>query len=649
MRTTHRTPVPRRPARREVRRAGSPPGSRWPAVLTVATAVLGSLVAGGLGHPASAAGPAPAEAVLGSMTLDQQVGEVFMVGTPATSTSSAVVSAVRDRHVGSVILTGRSRVGVAATNQTAAGLQALATTSTTAGAKLLIAADQEGGQVQVLQGPGFSAIPSALSQGQQSPDALRRSAGTWGQQLWSAGVNVDLAPVLDTVPSPAAAPGNAPIGAYGREYGYTPQAVADHGTAFAQGMADAQVITSGKHFPGLGRVAGNTDTTAGVTDTVTTRSDAYLQPFATAVRAGMPMLMMSSAYYSRIDPQSPAAFSSTVIDGMVRGDLGFHGVVISDDLGDAQQVAAWSPGDRAVRFLRAGGDLVLTVDAAQLPAMYDSVLSLARSDAGFRARVREAALRVLQLKQTRGFLHSTAPSDPAGTLTGGRVLPSGQWLMSPDGSHGLALQDDGNLVAYGPGYRPLWYSGTYGHPGAVLTMQEDGNAVLYASDGTPLWNSGTYGEPGARLVVQNDGNVVVHPSDGSVAWYSGWDRTGLTAGQGLEVGQQVTSPDGRFWLRLEQSGDLVVWAADGRRVFTAGSQGADQVVDQPDGNLVAYRPDGVAVWSSGTYGRGASRLAVQDDGNVVLYLSDGRVSWCTGWDGGGNASGPSTGTVVPVG
>jgi len=120
-------------------------------------------------------------------------------------------------------------------------------------------------------------------------------------------------------------------------------------------MADAQVITAGKHSPGLGRVAGNTDTTSGVTDTVTTRSDAYLQPFAAAVQAGMPMLMTSSAYYSRIDPQQPAAFSSTVIDGMVRGDLGFRGVVVSDDLANARQVAAWAPGDRAVLFLRAGG------------------------------------------------------------------------------------------------------------------------------------------------------------------------------------------------------------------------------------------------------------------------------------------------------
>jgi len=150
------------------RRAGSPSaGRRWPAAVAVAATVLGTLAVGGAAHPARAAGPAPAEAVLASMTLDQQVGEVFMVGTPATAVSAATVSAVRDRHVGSVILTGRSSQGVSAVNRMAAGLQDLATTSTTAGARLLIAADQEGGQVQVLRGTGFSTIPSALAQGRQ--------------------------------------------------------------------------------------------------------------------------------------------------------------------------------------------------------------------------------------------------------------------------------------------------------------------------------------------------------------------------------------------------------------------------------------------------------------------------------------------------
>jgi GH25 family lysozyme M1 (1,4-beta-N-acetylmuramidase) len=114
--------------------------------------------------------------------------------------------------------------------------------------------------------------------------------------------------------------------------------------------------------------------------------------------------MMSTAYYSRIDPGNPAAFSSTIVTGMVRGDLGFDGVVISDDLGQAAQVRAWTPADRAIKFLNAGGDMVLTVDPAVLPAMYNAVLQKTTVDSAFKSRVDASALRVLTAKQNRGLL-----------------------------------------------------------------------------------------------------------------------------------------------------------------------------------------------------------------------------------------------------
>jgi beta-N-acetylhexosaminidase len=116
---------------------------------------------------------------------------------------------------------------------------------------------------------------------------------------------------------------------------------------------------------------------------------------------------MSLAYYSRLDPKNPAAFSPFVVSRVLRGDLGFRGVVISDDLADARQVTGWSPGARAVKFLSAGGDLVLAVDPAVLPAMYHAVLTKAQEDAPFRAKVDASALRVLKLKEKRGLVQGT--------------------------------------------------------------------------------------------------------------------------------------------------------------------------------------------------------------------------------------------------
>jgi beta-N-acetylhexosaminidase len=332
------------------------------------------------------------------MSLPERIGQLFMVDCPSAGATAATTAAVTAYHVGSVILDHNSDLGVARTAAVTARLQALVPS----GPKLFVATDQEGGQVQRLRGPGFSAIPSALEQGQVAPGRLQDQTRVWAAQLHAAGVNVDLAPVLDTVP--AGFGDNPPIGDFEREYGHDPQTVGAHGVAVLRGLAAAGVDATAKHFPGLGRVTGNTDTSSGVTDTVTTRDDPYLRPFAAAIRAGVPFVMVSTAFYSKIDPHHPAAFSKKIVTGLLRDRLGFRGVIVSDDLGAAQQVAGYAVGARAVRFIAAGGDMVLTVDATQVPAMTAAVLARAQRDPAFRARVDAAALTVLQAKQHAGLL-----------------------------------------------------------------------------------------------------------------------------------------------------------------------------------------------------------------------------------------------------
>jgi beta-glucosidase-like glycosyl hydrolase len=377
-----------------------------PLVLGGAAVLAGVFVAGPGATPraaAAAVNPSAASTAFKAMTEAQRIGQLFMVGTPATGLASQTVTDIQTYHVGNVILTGRSSAGVAATAAVSAAAQAKANGPATAGVPLFISTDQEGGQVQVLSGTGFSTIPSGLTQGGYAPSTLRADARTWGTQLKSAGVNVNLAPVLDTVPSAAFAPQNKPIGYYQREYGFDPSTVSTEGNSFAQGMADAGIAATVKHFPGLGRVTANTDTSSGVTDTQTTRYDSYVQPYADAVNQGVPIVMVSLAYYSKIDPNNPAAFSSTVINGMIRGDLGFTGVVMSDSLG-ATQVSPWAPADRALNFFNAGGDLALMNDPSLLPAMYNAVLAKANSDATFKSKVDASAMRVLTAKQNRGLL-----------------------------------------------------------------------------------------------------------------------------------------------------------------------------------------------------------------------------------------------------
>jgi beta-N-acetylhexosaminidase len=334
--------------------------------------------------------------VLARLPLAARVGQLLMVGVPATGASDAALRQLARYQVGGVILTGRSYAGIPATAALTARLRA-----TVRGVPPLVATDQEGGAVQVLKGPGFALIPSARSQGRLAPADLRARARTWGGQLRAAGVLLDLAPVADTVPVGAV---NPPIGHFDRQYGSDPATVAAHATAFAAGLAEAGVTPTVKHFPGLGRVTANTDVSSGVTDRTTTRTDPYLGPFRTAIRAGHPFVMMSSAVYTRIDPARPAVFSPVVVTGLLRGDLHFDGVVMSDDLGAARQVSAVPAGDRAVRFVAAGGDLVLTVTPATLPAMFTALYDRATRDPAFRAAVDRSAGRILLAKQRLGLL-----------------------------------------------------------------------------------------------------------------------------------------------------------------------------------------------------------------------------------------------------
>jgi beta-N-acetylhexosaminidase len=343
--------------------------------------------------------PTPTDPLAG-MTLQQKVGQLFMVGTQATTADPTTVKAVTSLHVGNVFLAGRSHAGTAATAGIVKQFTALATPDATAGLPLFVGTDQEGGEVQVLNGPGFDDMPSAVQQGTMAPDALKADATRWGSQLKASGVNMNLAPVVDLLPSPQFAPQNPPIGGFDRQYGYTPEAITSHADAFRGGMDTSGVVPVIKHFPGLGNVTENTDTNSGVTDTVTTATSPSVGVFKTEIEHDARAVMVSTAIYTQLDPSAPAAFSSKIVTGLLRGTLGFTGVVMTDDLSAAQQVASWSPGDRAVLAIEAGVDIVLVSAVPSMAApMVNAVVAKAQSDPAFAKLVDAAARRVVDLKR----------------------------------------------------------------------------------------------------------------------------------------------------------------------------------------------------------------------------------------------------------
>ena len=360
--------------------------------------------------PTAAASPAPSatatatatDGALAGWSLEEKVGQLMMVGVDAQAPKQSSNEAVDTHHVGNIFIAGRTTAGSQATQKVISSFTSKVGPGTTHATPMLVATDQEGGEVQVLAGSGFSDIPSALDQSAQPRDQLVASARTWGKELADVGVNMNLAPVADLVDIARPA-SNEPIGRWGREYGHDAATVSSQAGAFAEGMQASKVIPTYKHFPGLGRVKDNTDTSAGVVDSTTTRSadTAVSVIFGAAIAAGAPVIMVSSATYSLIDPSAPAVFSSTIVTDMLRREMGFSGVVITDDVSAAVQVQSVAAGDRAVQAIRAGCDIVLaSADPTVAADMVKALISTARSDPAFAARVDESATRVLNLKKS---------------------------------------------------------------------------------------------------------------------------------------------------------------------------------------------------------------------------------------------------------
>ncbi|SEB95099.1 beta-N-acetylhexosaminidase [Paramicrobacterium humi] len=337
--------------------------------------------------------PSPTPDPIAGMSLRQKVAQLFMVGTHVGSADATALAAVRDDGVGGVFLHGPAPESIDAVAQ----LVGRFTQADSSKLPLWVATDQEGGQVQVLHGSGFDAIPSALEQGRLSPADLRRNAAQWGAQLKRAGVTMNLAPVADIVPAGSAG-SNPPIGALEREYGGDEQSVAAGAGAFAEGMRTAGIIPTLKHFPGLGHVTTNTDFASGVTDDVVSASSPDVDVYRTLLGEGPAVVMMSTAIYAKIDKSAPAAFSPAVVS-VLRDDVGFGGVVMTDDLSAATQVSAWSPAQRAILAIEAGVDLVLISSTPSIyPEMRDAVLQRATDDPAFAHKVDAAARRIAQAK-----------------------------------------------------------------------------------------------------------------------------------------------------------------------------------------------------------------------------------------------------------
>ncbi|HEY6780369.1 MAG TPA: glycoside hydrolase family 3 N-terminal domain-containing protein, partial [Thermoleophilaceae bacterium] len=306
------------------------------------------------------------------LPLRAAVGQVLISSFDGTSAPDYIRRRLRERQTAGVILFGQNastRTGFRVIGRAVQGVS---------GRSALVAVDQEGGEIRILP----FAPPVAAQPQQGPPAAVRRQARAAGRSLRAAGVNVNLAPVADVAVGPTAA-------LAGRAFPGDAEAVSARVRASVRGLHDAGVAATAKHFPGLGGAVTNTDDGPATVDLLEGELERRdLPPFRAAIAAHVPLIMLSHALYPATDRHHIASQSHAIATDLLRDELGFDGVTVTDSI-EAQAVLDRSGvATAAERSLAAGADLILMTGSGSWNQVYPRLLARARRDPTFRAQVR---------------------------------------------------------------------------------------------------------------------------------------------------------------------------------------------------------------------------------------------------------------------
>jgi beta-N-acetylhexosaminidase len=305
-----------------------------------------------------------------------------VMGTLVAPPSPRFLARIRSGKMGGVILLGNGWLTRSTATRVTSLLQRAACTR---GEPLLIAVDQEGGLVRRLAWAPPTEAPAEMS----SPSTARDQAAGAAESLRSVGIDVDFAPVVDTPSSSSNFLGSR---AFSRSRSWN----AKLARSFVGGMQANGIAATAKHFPGLGLAGGNTDNGRIVIGAAAWKVRQDLLPFESAVKAGVKLVMLSTAIYPKLDPsREPAAFSSRIVHGLLRKALGFKGVTVTDSL---TAPAAEAIPHTATRAMLAGSDLLIVGAESASERGYSTLVADAAGSARLQARLTQAAARIRALK-----------------------------------------------------------------------------------------------------------------------------------------------------------------------------------------------------------------------------------------------------------
>lgn len=325
-----------------------------------------------------------------SIDVRQAAGQILVGGFSGTTVAAPFADLVTRGLVGGAILFSRNLVDLGQTRSLVDALASLPAPDD----PLLLAVDQEGGRVQRLRAP-FPELPPMRAFGTARRKTLALRAGSLlGKSLRALGFHQDYAPVLDVDSNPD----NPVIG--DRAFSRDPNAVARLGAAFIDGLQTEGIAACGKHFPGHGDTDEDSHLELPRLSHGRERLDAVeLVPFRAAVRVEVAAIMTAHILFPALDPDVPATLSEKVLEPLLRHELGFHGVIVSDDLEMKAVADHYGIEDSAVRAVRAGCDQLLICHQPELVARAHAALVAAveRGDLA-KSRLFEAADRVRALK-----------------------------------------------------------------------------------------------------------------------------------------------------------------------------------------------------------------------------------------------------------
>lgn len=341
------------------------------------------------------------------MTLEERVGQLFMVNLEQLDTrkgnyyefkkcTKTMKAALQEIPVGGVILFSRNIARIKQTRNLISGLQDTSVTP------LFVAVDEEGGDVaRIASNPKMktTVFPSAEEIGKtQDGDYVYEMGRTIAREIRLLGFNVDFAPVADVKTSKL----NTEIG--NRSFGGDPDQVADLVSAFVQGCQERGVSATLKHFPGQGASDGDThQENVDIDRSITKLRKTDFVPFQAGIKSGADFVMVSHISVSRVtETREPASLSELVMRTILRDELGFRGVIVTDALDMSSITDNYTSAEAAYQTIKAGADVILM--PSNLREAYQAVLAHVQDGSISEMRLQESVVRILATKLKRGIL-----------------------------------------------------------------------------------------------------------------------------------------------------------------------------------------------------------------------------------------------------